>query len=288
MCVLCVVLMLEFQRPATSANPQVLKGRIEEVTGPGEARLPEFKTMTPKLDTRNQQGTNKQTGTSGATVSTEKAALQAQTSYPINWEGDWRGQLQIMAAKYLEPTPAALRDEIETERRVNTPGRAGKSVFRFRRMPLNKVSLDPVRVEFSYPRNMKMPEPIEITNQNASRFLKHGETLEEGMTLVPTRSYFIEMNNVDSGITLGGNLVSQKVMRNDVRALAPKVIEQDIVTYSVEEMHDTNQNYASYNEDVLRFTMLNERTILVQAVTLSYDSHGKCDSSLSLAGYIYR
>jgi hypothetical protein len=78
-------------------------------------------------------------------------------------------------------------------------------------------------------------------------------------------------------------------MRNNVKTLAPKVVEQDIITYCLEELKDTNhQNYASYNEDVLRFTMINQRTILVQAVSLSYNAKGKCDSQLSLAGYVYR
>jgi hypothetical protein len=181
-----------------------------------------------------------------------------------------------------------LRDEFAREKSINSPGKMGSSVFRFRRQPPNTVSLDPVNIEFSLPDSMQRPDPIEITRENASRFLKPGQPFEEGMKLVPSRTYFIAMNNVQSGVTFGGNFVSQRVMRNDVKSLAPKVVEQDIITYSLEELRDSKQNYASYNEDVLRFTMINQRTILVQAITLSYNAKGKCDSQLSLAGYIYR
>ncbi len=265
----------------------VLRGRIEQISGQGEPKLPEFKAMTPKLDSRAQQTGSKQDGTASATGKANKSS-PPEASYPVNWEGDWRGQLRIMSARYVEPSPPQLRDEFAREKSINSPGKMGSSVFRFRRQPPNTVSLDPVNIEFSLPDSMQRPDPIEITRENASRFLKPGQPFEEGMKLVPSRTYFIAMNNVQSGVTFGGNFVSQRVMRNDVKSLAPKVVEQDIITYSLEELRDSKQNYASYNEDVLRFTMINQRTILVQAITLSYNAKGKCDSQLSLAGYIYR
>jgi len=277
------------QESATGQKPppMILKGRIEQISGPGEPRLPEFKAMTPKMDPRVRQSGNKKDSTTAAAGGANKSS-QPEASYPVNWEGDWRGQLRIMAARYVEPSPPQLREELAKEKLINVPGKMGSSVFRFRKLPPNKVSLAPVNIEFSLPESMQKPDPIEITSENASRFLTHGERFEEGMKLVPSNTYFIAMNNVESGVTFGGNLLTQRVMRNEVKALAPKVVEQDVITYSIEELKSINQNYASYSEDVLRFTMINPRTILVQAVTLSYNAKGKCDSQVSLAGYIYR
>jgi hypothetical protein len=279
--------MLDMSAKAQQKPPMVLQGRIEQISGQGEPKLPAFKAMTGKLDPRAQQAGKKQDGSASAVGKASKSS-QPEASYPVNWEGDWRGQLRIMSARYVDPSPPQLRDEFAREKLINTPGKMGSSVFRFRRQPPNTVSLDPVNIEFSLPDTMQKMEPIAITRENASRFLKPGQTFEEGMKLFPTRTYFIAMNNVQSGITFGGNFVTQRVMRNNVKSLAPKVVEQDIVTYSVEELREARQNYASYNEDVLRFTMINQRTILVQAITLSYNARGKCDAQLSLAGYIYR
>ena len=96
------------------------------------------------------------------------------------------------------------------------------------------------------------------------------------------------MNNVRGGVTVGGNIVTQKVMRNAVSSLAKNVIEQDIVTLSSESLRGSQRVIECYNEEVLRFTMINQSTIMVQAVTLAYNDAGHCDTRVSFAGYVQR
>lgn len=267
--------------------PHMLRGRIEEVSGPGGARLPELKTLIPKLDLR-QQGQSQPSPNPSGTTSNLSATQRSHGSYPINWQGTWEGQLKIVSAKYVEPVAPVLKHEIDIQRRANAPGRSGKASFRFAHTPPNQVSLEPVTIEFAFPNDLPLPPAIKITEQNASRLLGDRSYAYGDYSLEPTRTYYMSMNNVAAGITVGGNIVSQKVLRNDVKELAPKVIEQDIITYGTEEIRNSRQHFTSYNEDVLRFTMMSDRTMMVQAVSLSYDARGKCDTSISLVGYVYR
>ncbi|HEY9777253.1 MAG TPA: hypothetical protein V6C81_26055 [Planktothrix sp.] len=251
----------------------MLQGRIEQISGQNEPRLPDLKALTPKMDTRG---------------TTEKKTAASAGSYPINWQGTWAGELRIANARYAEPTVPALKQEISLERRLNAPGRIGRAAFSFANAAGNKISLDPVTIEFNYPSDMALPPPVKITEENASRLLPPGQTMEPGMTIVPQRTYVLSMNSCTGGITSGGNIATQQLMLNSIKALAKNVLEQDIVTYGSEELQASGAKVYEYDEDVLRFTMVNDRTMLVQAVTLCYDNRGRCSSTVSFSGYIYR
>lgn len=262
--------------PAAGEATHYLQGRIEQIAGQNEPRLPELKALTPKVDPRGMAPTTMKIGQ--ATIS----------SYPVNWQGNWTGDLKIVSARFDEPTMPALKKEIDFERRINTPGRSGHADFRFAYVNGNKIALDPVAIQFTMPSNVESPPPIAITPENASQLLAPGQSYSPGMQWVPSREYTIKMNNYASGVSAGGNMLSQFVMLNSVKTLAPKVVEQDIVTRATEELAETKALVWHYDESVLRFTMVDTHTMMVQAVSLSYDEKGRCNSTLSFSGYIFR
>jgi hypothetical protein len=260
-----------------TAQGDVLQGRIEQISGPNEPKLPAFKMMTPKLDARGQEEPQPK----GA------VATKAPASYPIDWRGNWSGELKIVSARYAEP-PAELADEIGREKQLNVPGRTGKAQFKFEQLMANQISLDPVVIEFVYPAGMPRPPVVAMPQEPQRGLRRRWQRPDNELAFVPTGTYFINLNSFDNGITLGGNLSNQKVLNNSVKSLAKNVIEQDIVSRNLEELRDTDQVITEYNEDVLRFTMMSERLMLVQAASLSYNDKGTCQSVLSLVGYIHR
>lgn len=265
----------------------VLKGRIEQVSGNNEPRLPELRALSPKLDTSAEYPLR--TIQSGASKTGQalfvRQALAA--SYPINWQGDWFGDLTIMDARYAQPLEPALRDEVELERRANARGRKGKAKFSFRLTPPKEVSLEPVTIRFVYPSDLRLPDPVLLSSDDAARLVAKGERTDD-VTFVPNGTYCISMNNLGGGLTVGGSIVAQRVLRNSVSRLAVNVIEQDIITRTSEKLHDVQHYIVGYNEDVLRFTMIDAGTILVQSVTLAYSDQGHCNSKLSFSGYVRR
>ncbi len=268
----------------------VLKGRIEQIYGTNDPKMPELKSLAPKFDTSQEpnRALGKISASSASTNSHTLAEQQAlPESYPIDWKGNWSGELTIMDSRYLEPADQSMRAEIDLERRANAAGRKGKAVFSFRQVPPSKVSLEPVEIKFVYPSNMKLPDAVSLSASDAAKFVQPGERTDD-VTIIPDRTYYISMNNVKGGITVGGNIVTQRVMRNTVSSLAKNVIEEDIVTLSSESLRGSQRVIECYNEDVLRFTMINQSTILVQAVTLAYNDAGHCDTRVSFAGYVQR
>jgi hypothetical protein len=89
----------------------------------------------------------------------------------------------------------------------------------------------------------------------------------------------------NTGVT--GNQLTSDLVKIDLKEIAKGVLEEQLVT------HDTDRNSSGqvrdfYTESVMRFTLINNDNMSMQAASVSYDNQGKYLNKIILAGNLQR
>jgi hypothetical protein len=254
-------------------NAVMLYGRIEEISGQPGARLPiELKPMRPKVDTSLLKG--------GASTLTTRAA----TSYPIDWRGSWSGTLKVHAVQ-MDPIRWKIDPaEASKEQELIRPGTVGQVSFEFSQNG-TAITLKPTHVLFST--TMDRSRYSETFRQILGSNPQMGGSSVAAMLQNVPYYYALSLGDIEGGVGVTGNLLRTRVMKNDLKQLAPGVVEQVLVTYDSKSGSNNQQRYG-YAETVLRFTRQSSDQLYVQAACVSYLQDGRFEEKILMYGSMRR
>ena len=232
----------------------ILRGRIEELQGKPGAQFPIHQGSLLE-----ESGAS--TLYSGSSVG----------SFPSNMLGTWGGILQLQR---IQIAPLAYQlDPAETKQtaQLARPGIRGQVNFTFFKHG-TKTMLEPADITF-----MSMPALGNGTNNMASAL----QQMSGAMPCIWT----LHLGSTQ-GVSLSGNTVRTVVLRNDIRQLSPKVLEQQIVTREESTNTQTGRSRHSYSESVVRFTDYDASRRVVQAASVDYSKDRQFLRKMVFAGYV--
>ncbi len=234
---------------STSSGSLKLFGRIEQLREDTGASIPlKMQSMSPRRDASLDAGTSE-----------PKTASTSFDSIGIDLRGSWSGELQIVSSSFDGSYFTFDRVEAERESALLKPGSRGFTTVTFYRGKDSATHMDPCRIVF-------------ITNLPG-----YGDY-----------TYALHLGDLKTGTGVTGNELKSQLMKNSLKELAPGVIEQEIVTRDYDRNPKTNKSKMGYSESVLRFTRIDQKHIYLQAASVSYDSKGKFQYKVMLAGNMFR
>jgi len=267
----------------SKGTPFKLYGRIDQLAGSAGASFPSLKAMVPKMDTRDVklQAHAANTVFSGSVVK----------SFPTDFEGNWGGNLQLQVVQ-IDPSYYVVDpDEAKRTAQALRVGSTGAVNFAFQNSAGGKVSLEPARVMF-----MVASGDTEVGAQMDKMLgganSPMGGMLKQMVTSMPV-PVMLELGEIDTtansalGETgVSGNQVRATVLKNEIRQLAPGVLEQQIVTQETTWNKKTGQPRTGYGETVLRFTSRNPQQTYVQAASINYGANKHFMMKTVLGGWV--
>lgn len=262
-----------------------LFGRIEQLSGGAGANFPiQLKAQTPHMDTRLQAPKK-------LTASANTYSGKVVSSFPTDYRGNWGGNLRVMQ---MQVDPVYYQIDPEEARRTTQAlrlGTTGNVNFKFDQRGPN-VALEPAQVMFMVPgRDTMVGEQVQqIMGGQAGGFGQMFSQIANNME-VPIMLNFGDVDtSASSGMetSLAGNQMRANVLRNDIRQLAPGVLEQQIVTKETTWDKRTHRQRTGYGESVIRFTSRNSSQMYVQAATISYSGSRQFLTKVMLDGWIQR
>lgn len=270
--------------------PVTLFGRIEELNG-NSATLPiklNLKTQKPQLDPRGQ----------ALTASTSKQALSGGlvSSFPADWAGTWSGQIKLHAATFDKIRWEFDAAEATKEQQLMRPGTMGDVSFYFTQDRARRVSLQPTQVIFTASMGQSQVGQQMMNNMigggqnqtnNPFGGMLNSSTMAAMIQSMPYQ-FAMHLGDLTQGRGLTGNQLNSRLLKNDIRQLAPNVLEQCVVTWDNDYNPTTRKMRNGYSESVLRFTKLNASQLYVQAATVNYRQDGKFETKYLLYGTVNR
>lgn len=274
------------QSPAKPAVPTKLFGRIEQISEVKGASFPiVLKAMTPQLDT----SLDKSKLSGGASQTTMFSGTLAR-SFPQDYRGIWGGQLTVWR---VEQDPVCFKiDPVEASKvqKIFKTGAKGNTNFMFAQDVKGGIYLEPAKVMFSVP-GRDVDAEKQMAQMMGGSFASMGpmgammQQMAASMP-VPVIFSFGDIQSSQFAKGLSGNEFVQRTLRNQVRELAPNVLEQQIVAECNEIMRATGQPRKRYEESVLRFTKVNAQQMYVQAAQVVYGPDKKFQQKIIMYGYV--
>lgn len=272
--------------PAKPAAPTKLFGRIEQIAGGNGASFPiVLKAMTPQLDT----SLDKPKLSSGASQAAMFSGVLTK-SFPSDYRGNWGGELTVWR---VEQDPICFKidpEEASKVLKIFKTGAKGNTNFMFAQDTKGGIVLAPAQVMFSVPGKDVGAEKqmAQMMGGSFAAMGQMGQMMAQMAQNMPVPVIFsfgdIQSNQFAKG--LSGNEFVQRTLRNQVRELAPNVLEQQIVAEDNEIMRATGQPRKRYEESVLRFTKVNSQQMYVQAAQVVYGPDRKFQQKIIMYGYM--
>lgn len=293
----------------TTASPTAtggykLFGRIEEIAnGPGANFPIVLKAMTPKLDTAPKlQGqanaANTPGGLTGAVV----------RSFPTDYRGVWGGTLTV-AQMVFDPICWQIDpDEANRTRMLIRNGSQGTVNFTFSNDAQGNIDVQPAQITFMVPfkdtnssdelRNMMSSGQgsQQIPGMGALGQLGMGNNpamagmMQQmmGSMMVPIMVTFgsYDTNAYVKGVS--GNDFRAQLLKNNIRQLAPGVLEQQMVASEVSRVKRTGRIVQTYNETVMRFTKQSANQLYVQCASVTYGIDKRFQKKMVMYGTVSR
>jgi hypothetical protein len=263
-----------------------LFGRIEQIAGGNGASFPiVLKAMTPQLDT----SLDKPKLSSGASQTTMFSGVLTK-SFPSDYRGNWGGELTVWR---VEQDPICFKidpEEASKVLKIFKTGAKGNTNFMFAQDTKGGIVLAPAQVMFSVP-GKDVGAEKQMAQMMGGSFAAMGPMgqmmaqMAQNMP-VPVIFSFGDIQSSQFAKGLSGNEFVQRTLRNQVRELAPNVLEQQIVAEDNEIMRSTGQPRKRYEESVLRFTKVNSQQMYVQAAQVVYGPDRKFQQKIIMYGYM--
>ncbi len=285
----------EERRPATTAPhqqetqaaapPTKLFGRIEELSAGAGARFPlKMQAMVPirdpSLDGRDVKLAGK---------------TNIQQAYPIDFRGQWSGELTVWDARFDPSYFQFDRAEAEKESQLLKRGTKGNLTANFYQS-IKGIELQPCEAVFqgtdSFSDQLKMMGGSSGANAGAGQMGQLGALLGGGgnssafsnmrIPIVFSLHFGAPLESGSRGVS--GNTLQSTLMKNTLRQLAKGVLEQQVVTKDSDTNTTTGKSQNGYSESVLRFTHMNNNQIYLQCAYVYYRNDGRFQAKYILYG----
>ncbi len=259
-----------------SSHAVKLYGRIEQLTNQKGAVLPgRMQKMTPVLDL-SPPGTDKDEIFSGQDVK----------SFPLTWEGTWKGVVTITKHECLEigwlSQPAASYRSAQFFK----PGSSLSLLCRFSKNG-NEIGLSPPVVSGRFKHTADLVKTIIVetgadprSSSRSNALLGIGVSGFPGDGITPITRIETFSFGKRFGPSMGGNFIDSDIQSNQLRELAPGTVEQDIVTSSTSRsLYGEPETLSSFGESVVRLSRKDDKLIVSLAyVNYQHDGFfvGKC------------
>jgi hypothetical protein len=258
-----------------------LFGRIDQIAGEANVEMPVLKMEKAQLDVVPKTSPLK------ASATESKFSGSIATSFPMDFSGTWGGTIKVW--RYSVSPLSYQIDAAESEklRNILSPGTAGDVNFVFQH-EYGKIDLEPAQVRimipasqsYSYQKMMQGGGQMEGMNGMVSQMMANMK--------VPVILHFGTVSTSGSmEVGVSGNQIDQRVVKNDIRQLAPEVVEEQIVTRN-NSVQQGGKAESGYTESVLRFTRQSSTQLYVLAASVDYDAHGKFLRKLIMYGNVVR
>lgn len=252
------------------AKSVMLYGRLDQIASEADVRMPVLKAETAQLDTRD---TRLRAGARETTFSGSVAQ-----SFPVDFSGTWGGKLGVW--RYNSSSLSDRIDPNESRRmaQILQPGKSGTVNFVFRQTG-RTIELEPAKVR------------ILIPAQESYSFQKLGSMVKGMMAnmKIPVILHFGSVSTSGSAeVGVSGNQIDQAVVKNVIRQLAPRVVEEQIVTRNRSVVAGTGAVENGYTETVMRFTRQSPSDLYVIAASVDYTDKGQFLRKLIMYGTVVR
>lgn len=300
------------------AKPLKLYGRIEELSYHSGAKIPlKLQAMVPIRDTSRDLASSKLSGqvgikstklsgfSSGKTdsqisklngnidvkqtlLSGNETEQQEDTSFPIDYVGNWTGQLNVQLVNFDRSYYDFDRAEAEKQERLIKPGIDGKCTVSFYRGSNNKIQVRPTQVVFTIMTNLA-DEAKDLSNSPLGAMLGGANAANNPMLAgmqVPI-PFAIPLGVMSGNTGVTGNQLNSDLVKIDLKEIAKGVLEEQLVTHDSDK-NSSGQTRDYYTESVMRFTRTNSETMSMQAASVSYDNQGNYLNKIILSGTLYK
>jgi len=212
-------------------------------------------------------------------------------SFPSDYRGNWGGDLTVWR---VEQDPICYKidpEEASKVLKIFKTGAKGSTNFMFAQDTRGGIVLAPAKVMFSVPgkdigADQQMAQMM--GGQSFANMGPMGQMMQQMAQSMPVPVIFsfgdIQSSQYAKG--LSGNEFVQRTLKNQVRQLAPNVLEQQIVAECNEIMRSTGQPRKRYEESVLRFTKVNSQQMYVQAAQVVFGQDRKFQQKIVMYGYV--
>jgi hypothetical protein len=269
------------------ATTTKLYGRIEQITSGNGANFPIIlKAMTPQMDNSLVKKP-----LSGAATDVSMFSGTIAKSFPSDYRGNWGGDLTVWR---VEQDPICYRidpEEASKVLKIFKSGAKGSTNFMFAQDTRGGIVLAPAKVMFSVvAKDIGADQQMAqmMGGQSFASMGPMGQMMQQMAQSMPVPVIFsfgdIQSSQYAKG--LSGNEFVQRTLKNQVRQLAPNVLEQQIVAECNEIMRSTGQPRKRYEESVLRFTKVNSQQMYVQAAQVVFGQDRKFQQKIVMYGYV--
>ncbi len=268
--------------PQTPGKPMTLFGRIDQIAGEANVSMPVLKAETAKMDTSRQTALK-------ASASEARFSGSVATSFPMDFSGTWGGTIRVWRFSVAPLSYEIDAAESNKLRSILAPGTAGDVNFVFRDEPTGKIDLEPAQVRIMIPASQSYSYQ-QMMQGGGGQLGGMGGMVSQMMAnmKVPVMLHFGTVSTRGSmEVGVSGNQIEQRVVKNEIRQLAPTVVEEQIVTKN-SSVQTSGRGEDGYTESVMRFTRQSPTQLYVLAASVDYDEHGKFLRKLIMYGNVVR
>ncbi|MCW5823173.1 MAG: hypothetical protein KIT34_10245 [Cyanobacteria bacterium TGS_CYA1] len=267
---------------AARAKTPMLFGRIDQIASEANVSFPPLKMETAKLD-KSAESKPLQ-----AQVSESRFSGHITSSFPMDFSGNWGGSIKVW--RFSTSGASMQEDAAETSKleKILQPGREGTVNFAFEHSASGGITLEPTVVKMMIPASesygmSKLAGQMGLTSQ-----MMQMVSSAMSSTQIPVFLHFGEVSTSGNNeVGVSGNQIQQHVVKNEIRQLAPNVIEQQIITRDASEMANGARR-EGYTESDIRFTQQSSGAMYVLAASVDYGSRGEFLRKLIMYGNVYR
>ncbi|MDZ4834886.1 MAG: hypothetical protein SGJ27_13995 [Candidatus Melainabacteria bacterium] len=258
-----------------------LTGRIEQISGEGDVRMPVLKTQAAVLDPRGKL----------LPAEIEKYSGTIAKSFPTDFRGVWGGNMQIWSYRYSPDYLVVDRAEAISSANVLKAKRSGAVNFNFHNdARTGQVALEPATVLLTVPIKDTNTFAQMAAGGGGGQMGQFGGMFNQMMGNMEAPVIGIHFgkasaNSMERGVS--GNDFNQVVAKNVIRMLGPGVLEQQIVTKFTTKTPGGKTN-SGFDESVMRFKKLDNNRLYVLCAAVKYGHTGKYLSKLIMYGTVDR
>ncbi len=274
-------------RPAKS-KPIVLYGRLDQIAAEADVKMPVLKAQKAQFDSRMPLTASASRLTAGAAENRLYTGVQTR-SFPVDFSGVWGGQLKVW--RYNSSSLSDRTDPAESRKmeEILRPGKSGNVNFVFRQAGASDIELEPASVRLMIPASESYSYQKMISGNSQMSGLGGMVSKMMANMQIPVILHFGSVSTSGSAeVGISGNQIDQRVVKNSIRRLAPRVVEEQIVTRNHSVVASTGRSKDGYTESVMRFTRQSPNQLYVLAASVDYDAGGNFLRKLIMYGTVQK